>query len=86
MATITQAWCIKLRHRLHRYHMDLLLAPSPPLTKTQLLAALQSLEDNFEAAKVSWKADMETAMGQSISNNLAKKIAKFWMENKWERE
>lgn len=55
------------------------LSPS----KGQLHDLIQGLEDFFEANRAGMKTAMETSAGISISNTLAKKIGKVWMETKW---
>ena len=82
MAILTDVQCTAFRHKLHN-DLDLLLAESPHLTKIQLKAAAQAVEDWYESERVNVKAAIDTAVGQSISNALAKKIGKFWMQYKW---
>ena len=86
MATITDVEAAKLRQKLHREHIDLMLAESPPLTKVQYTAAIQAIEDWYESERITVKGLIDTAVGTTISNSLAKKIGKFWMKTKWGNE
>ena len=83
MATLTDAQATKLRHFLHAEHFNLMEGESPPLTKAQYKAALQACEDFWENNRLSLKADIDTAVGVTISNQLAKKIGKYWLQLKW---
>lgn len=51
--------------------------------KNQLKAVFQEIEDYWENTQATLKSDMDTAMGQTITNALAKKFGKAWM--KWKR-
>jgi hypothetical protein len=83
MATITDAQCTAVRQQLHEFHLDLLKGENPYLTKSQVKAALQAIEDWYDGQRLSVKADIDTAVGQTVGNNLAKKLGKFWMKIKW---
>ena len=54
------------------------LSPS----KADWKATLQALEDGYESRRAAIKAEMDAAMGATISNVLAKKLEKVWMINK----
>jgi hypothetical protein len=86
MATISEVTATKYRHHLHAEAFDLTAAETPHLTKAQLKAAAQAVEDWYESERATVKAAIDTAVGQTISNALAKKIGKFWMQYKWETE
>jgi len=83
MATITDAQSALLRQFLHAECFNLMEAESPYLTKAQYKAALQAIDDWWEANRINLKASMDSAIGQTISNSLAKKIGKYWMREKW---
>ena len=55
------------------------LSPS----KADWTAAMQGLEDWFEAERPNIKVAMQTASGLTLSNALAKKLARVWMERKF---
>ena len=54
------------------------LAPS----KADWKATLQALEDGYETRRAAIKAEMDTALGSTLTNALAKKLEKVWMANK----
>ena len=54
------------------------LSPSKAAWK----AALQVLEDGYTSRRVAIKAEIDAAMGVTISNTLAIKLEKVWMQNK----
>lgn len=83
MATLTDAQCTAFRHKLHVDGLDLMQVESPHLTKPQLKTAFQAVEDFWEANRIALKSQIDTAVGQSISNALAKKIGKYWLQYKW---
>lgn len=83
MATISDSKAAKFRQDLHGEGLSLLQAESPPLTKAQLKAAFQAVEDFWETNRVTLKASMDAAAGVTMSNALAKKIGKFWLKDKW---
>ena len=83
MATLTDEKNAEFRRMLHREALDLLQAESPPLTKPELKAGFQAIEDFWEASRVSLKADMVSAIGKNISSSLAKKMGRFWLQHKW---
>ena len=45
-------------------------------------ATLQALEDGYETRRAAIKAEMDTAMGATLTNALSKKLEKVWMHNK----
>jgi hypothetical protein len=83
MGIITDALSAKMRQFLHREHFDLMANESPVLTKAQYKAAYQAVETFWENNRLALKAAMNTAVGQTISDSLAKKIGKYWMREKW---
>ena len=83
MSTLTDYRCAKFRQQLHNNDLDLLFAESPVLTKAELKAAFQAIEDFWEDNRVSLKSDIDSAIGRSISNTLAKKLGKYWLQWKW---
>ncbi len=54
------------------------LAPSKAAWK----ATLQALEDGYESRRAAIKVEMDTAMGTTLTNGLAKKLEKVWMLQK----
>jgi len=54
----------------------------------QLRGLVQGLENHFEtpANKLAIKAAMEAEAGISITNSLAKKVGRIWMQLKWGNE
>lgn len=86
MATLTDAQCTAFRHKLHTEALDLQLAEMPHLTKAQLKVGFQAIEDFWEANRATLKFGIDTAVGQNISNALAKKMVKFWLQWKWRFE
>ena len=86
MGTITDFQCAKFRQKLHDESFDLLQAESPALTKAEIKTAFQMIEDFWENNRTTLKTNIETVLGKSISNNLAKKIGKWWLEYKWRGE
>ncbi len=83
MAIITNKHCAKFRQNLHREALALMQAEPIPLTKTEYKAAFQAIEDFWEANRVVLKGDINAAVGRNISNTLARKIGKQWMQSKW---
>lgn len=49
-------------------------------SEAQLLAAFQVIEDLWADNAVQIKADLEAALGRTITNALAKKIGRAWLE------
>jgi hypothetical protein len=86
MGTITDAQSAKMRQFLHQGHFDLMEGELPPLTKVDYKAVYQAVETFWENNRLVLKAAMDTAAGQTISNELAKKIGKYWMQKKWRDE
>lgn len=82
---ITDVLSTKFRHKLHE-SLDLLQAESPPLTKAQIKLGVQAIEDFWENNRAVLKSNIDTAVGQTISNALAKKMGKWWLQYKWEIE
>lgn len=56
------------------------------LSRAQWVAALQALEDRWEASRLATKTAMEAAAGTTFTNTLAKKLAKAWMDMKYRGE
>jgi hypothetical protein len=56
------------------------------LSKFQVRDAFQALDDFWETNRLTLKSNMETAIGASISNQLAKKLGKAWLAYKAEGE
>lgn len=54
--------------------------------KVQWKALFQGLEDWFESERLNAKAAMEAEASITISNTIAKKIARVWMERKFKGE
>jgi hypothetical protein len=86
MAVLDDARCAKFRQGLHD-RLDLLQAENPTLTKAELKAGFQAIEDFWENNRIALKADIDTAMGRTpatkISNALAKQMGKIWLQWKW---
>lgn len=53
------------------------------LSKSQWKAALQAIEDTFESNRATMKSNMDTAAGVTLSNALAKKLGRVWMQQKF---
>jgi hypothetical protein len=53
------------------------------LSKSQLQAAMQAIEDEWEDNEAALKTAVDTAAGVTLTNLLAKKLGKVWMQNKW---
>ncbi len=83
MAILTNFQCAKWRQKLHRDYLALMQGEAIPLTKTEYKAAFQAIENFWENNRLTLKSDIDTAIGRSIGNSLAKKIGKQWMESKW---
>lgn len=86
MATITDVQCAKWRQKLHRESLSLMQGEATPLTKAEYKAAFQAVEDFWEINRTALKSDIDTAVGRTISNALAKKIGRQWMQSKWRDE
>lgn len=86
MAVLTDTQCAKFRQGLHEV-LDLLQAENPHLTKGELKAGFQAIEDWWENNRANLKDDIDTAMGRTpatkISNALAKRMGKIWLQYKW---
>ncbi len=54
------------------------LSPS----KTAWKAALQALEDGYTSRRVAIKGEMDTALGEPMTNAMAKKLEKVWMQQR----
>jgi len=52
------------------------------LSKAQLQAAFQAVEDWFEGQRATIKGDMDAASGVTLTPVMARKIAKVWMMRK----
>lgn len=53
------------------------------LSKAQWKAALQAIDDWYESERAAVKAAIDTAAGVTLSNPLAKKLGRVWMQQKW---
>ncbi len=53
------------------------------LSKVQWKSALQAIEDNFEANRAAVKTDVDAAAGVTLTNPMAKKLSKAWMQRKF---
>lgn len=49
-------------------------------TKDSLLAGFQALEDGYNAERLALKALIDTAMGITTTNTLAKQMEDIWMD------
>lgn len=83
MTVLTDVQCTKFRHKLHDEALELQQAELPHLTKAELKAGFQAIEDFWETNRATLKSDIDTAVGQNISIALAKKMGKFWLQYKW---
>ena len=86
MAILTDIQCTTFRHFLHADGLDLLQAESPHLTKDELKAGFQAIEDFWESNRAALRNAVVTAIGQNISDALLKKMGKFWLQWKWRNE
>ena len=55
-------------------------------SKQQWKDLMQGLDDWYESERLNAKAAMETKAGISITNQLAKKLGKVWMQRKFGSE
>lgn len=83
MATLTESNYTSSRHFLHDNAYDNLQTEDPILTKQQLRDGIQAIEDWWEDNKIDLKSDIDTAVGQTISNPLAKQMYKWWLKYKY---
>lgn len=83
MAIITDSQCTKFRHSLHHEALGLLQAESPHLTKAEIKVIFLTIDSWWENNRASLKSDIDAALGRSISNTLARKFGRFWMQYKW---
>ncbi|MEE9586115.1 MAG: hypothetical protein V3W09_04365 [Nitrososphaerales archaeon] len=86
MATLTNEDFTFYKHALRQDATAKTEMQSAELTKVQWKAAIQAIEDWYEADRLVVKGLMETASGVTLTNQLAKKLAKVWMKRKWEDE
>lgn len=85
MAVLTNSDYTELRKAVYRLGFgkeELKALPYLP-NKSQLKAVFQEIEDYWENNQVTLKSDMDAAMGQTMTNPLAKKFGKVWM--KWKK-
>lgn len=83
MAVLTKAQHTKFRHLLHDEALGLLQAESPHLTKNEIKLIFLTIDSWWEDNRVSLKSTIDTALGRSMSNALAKKFGRFWLQYKW---
>lgn len=83
MALLTETNYTNLRHFLHDNAYDDLQGENPCLTKQQLRDGIQAIEDWWESEKANLKAEIDSAVGQTISNLLAKQMYKWWLNYKY---
>jgi len=58
----------------------------PTFTKTEINAALDSINDWWETVKLSGSGAIETAAPGVFNNALKKKIAAYWFEHKFQED
>lgn len=82
---LTNQQYTELRRKLYKWNMAKTEMKAEPslLNKAEIKAAFQVIEDFWENNRVTLKSNIDTATGKSISNALAKKLAKCWMSWKW---
>jgi len=56
------------------------------LTKAEIKAALQAIENWFESERINIKSAVDAAVGRTVGVALAKELGKIWMQYKWELE
>ncbi len=56
------------------------------LNKQEWKDAMQGLEDWFEGSRTAQKSAIDTAVGQTLANPLAKKIGRVYYQWKWNGE
>ena len=85
MAALTATDYSAIRDELYRFGNgkdELKALPGLP-NEAQLKAAFQALEDFWTSNAAALKTSMQTAIGQTITNALAKKISRAWLQNKF---
>ena len=78
----------QLRQKLYRNSSgktELKALPNLP-TKTQLMAAFSVLDNIWENNRAAIKTQIDTAIGQTLTNSLAKEIGKVWLGWKFGKE
>lgn len=83
MAILSDTVLATMRQKLHGDGLALLQAESPPLSKAEIKAAVQAIEDYWETNRANIKANIDAAVGRTISVALAKKLGKYWLQYKW---
>jgi hypothetical protein len=83
MAALTGADFTRYKKQLRADPVALAEMKTAGLSKAQWMAALQAIEDRWTNDQPNYKAAVDTAAGKTLSNTMAKKLAKVWMENKW---
>lgn len=86
MATLTSADFTRHKKQLMSDPEALAEMKAAGLSKAQWMAALQAIEDRWTADQANYKAAADAAAGKTLTNLMAKKLAKVWMENKWRSE
>ncbi len=51
-------------------------------SKQAWMASLQALEDGYNTRRAAIKGEMDTAIGSTMTNALAMKLEKVWMQQK----
>ncbi len=83
MAVLTGQDFVKYFRRLHSDPEAYATLKAEGISRQQLQAAMQAIEDRWEADRSGYKADADAAAGVTLTVMMAKKLAKAWMENKW---
>lgn len=79
MAVLTPAQLVELRQHCAE-------AQTVTWTKPQVNAALQAIEDRFEAVRASFGVAIETAAPGVFSPAQKVRLVKFWLRQKFGRE
>ena len=83
MATLTPQDLGEMLRNLRRDHEGWLAQMTEHPNKFETLALLQGLENWFESERANIKTAMQTEAGISISNTLAEKLGKVWLQWKF---
>ena len=86
MATLTNEDFTFYKHAIRRDPVAKEEMTATAMGKPKVHALFQGLNDWYESERLNAKAAMEAEAGISITNQLAKKIAKVWMDRKFRGE
>lgn len=85
MSTLTNADFTRIKHMLRSDAAAKAEMQAAALPKQKWMDTLQALEDWWEATaqQTAIKSNLDAAAGVTLSNSLAKKLGKVWMQNKF---